>query len=337
MNMEFMKLKGKRVEIKSVQENPAVIRTEKVVKKVAVGLLKAVFLIGFCFVILYPILTMISKAFMGRTDVFDNTVILIPKHFTLQNFQIAIILLDYWNSLGNTLLLSLLVTVLETVSCLLVGYGFARYRFKLRGLFMALVVFTIIVPPSLILYPMYVQFKLFDPLGIVSLINGESISLIGTYWPFSLLAVTAMGTKNGLFILIFTQFFRNMPKEFEEAAFIDGANSFQTFSRIMLPNAQTAIVTVALFGFLWQYNDLSYTTVFLQGKSVFSNTFYNLTRFTSEIYEMLGTNQYDMTLSMYYPLVTSTGVLLILLPLILMFLFAQRFFVESIERVGIVG
>ena len=184
---------------------------------------------------------------------------------------------------------------------------------------------------------MYVQFKLFDPLGIVSLLGGEPISLIGTYWPFSLLAATAMGTKNGLFILIFTQFFRNMPKEFEEAAFIDGANSFQTFSKIMLPNAQTAIVTVALFGFLWQYNDLSYTNVFLQGQAVFSNTFHNLTRFTSEIYEMLGTNQYDMTLSMYYPLVSSTGVLLILLPLILMFLFAQRFFVESIERVGIVG
>ena len=67
VNMEFMKLKGKRVEIKSVQENPAVIRTEKVVKKVAVGLLKAVFLIGFCFVILYPILTMISKAFMEQS------------------------------------------------------------------------------------------------------------------------------------------------------------------------------------------------------------------------------------------------------------------------------
>lgn len=334
--MDLTKIKH-NTDLKTIEESQLFIRTKKTTRKIVTGVLKAIFLIGFCFVILYPILTMISKAFMERNDIFDNTVILIPKHFTMQNFQIAVILLDYWKSLGNTLTLSLLVTVLETASCLLVGYGFARYRFKLKGLFMALVIFTIIVPPSLILYPMYVQFKLFDPLGIVSLLHGEEISLIGTYWPFSLLAVTAMGTKNGLFILIFTQFFRNMPKEFEEAAFIDGAGSFKTFLKIMLPNAQTAIVTVALFGFLWQYNDLSYTTVFLQGKSVFSNTFYNLTRFTGQIYEILGTNQYDMTLSMYYPLVMSTGVLLILLPLILMFLVAQKFFVESIERVGIVG
>ena len=334
--MDLTKIKH-NTDLKTIEESRLFIRTKKNTRKIVTGVLKAIFLIGFCFVILYPILTMISKAFMERNDIFDNTVILIPKHFTMQNFQIAVILLDYWKSLGNTLTLSLLVTVLETASCLLVGYGFARYRFKLKGLFMALVIFTIIVPPSLILYPMYVQFKLFDPLGIVSLLHGEEISLIGTYWPFSLLAVTAMGTKNGLFILIFTQFFRNMPKEFEEAAFIDGAGSFKTFLKIMLPNAQTAIVTVALFGFLWQYNDLSYTTVFLQGKSVFSNTFYNLTRFTSQVYEILGTNQYDMTLSMYYPLVMSTGVLLILLPLILMFLVAQKFFVESIERVGIVG
>lgn len=334
--MDLTKIKH-NTDLKTIEESQLFIRTKKTTRKIVTGVLKAIFLIGFCFVILYPILTMISKAFMERNDIFDNTVILIPKHFTMQNFQIAVILLDYWKSLGNTLTLSLLVTVLETASCLLVGYGFARYRFKLKGLFMALVIFTIIVPPSLILYPMYVQFKLFDPLGIVSLLHGEEISLIGTYWPFSLLAVTAMGTKNGLFILIFTQFFRNMPKEFEEAAFIDGAGSFKTFLKIMLPNSQTAIVTVALFGFLWQYNDLSYTTVFLQGKSVFSNTFYNLTRFTGQIYEILGTNQYDMTLSMYYPLVMSTGVLLILLPLILMFLVAQKFFVESIERVGIVG
>ena len=334
--MDLTKIKH-NTDLKTIEESQLFIRTKKTTRKIVTGVLKAIFLIGFCFVILYPILTMISKAFMERNDIFDNTVILIPKHFTMQNFQIAVILLDYWKSLGNTLTLSLLVTVLETASCLLVGYGFARYRFKLKGLFMALVIFTIIVPPSLILYPMYVQFKLFDPLGIVSLLHGEEISLIGTYWPFSLLAVTAMGTKNGLFILIFTQFFRNMPKEFEEAAFIDGAGSFKTFLKIMLPNAQTAIVTVALFGFLWQYNDLSYTTVFLQGKSVFSNTFYNLSRFTGQIYEILGTNQYDMTLSMYYPLVMSTGVLLILLPLILMFLVAQKFFVESIERVGIVG
>lgn len=318
-------------------DSRAAARVKKLTGKGVRGIIKAVFLIGFCFVILYPILMMISKAFMAREDIFDNTVILVPRDFTLQNFDIAIRLLDYWPTLGNTLLLSIVVTVLETVSCLLVAYGLARFQFRLRNLFMALVVFTIIVPPQLILTPMYVQFRQFDPFGIVSAIFGGSMNLIDTYWPFGLMAATATNAKNGLFILIFFQFFKNMPKELEEAAYIDGANSFGTFYRVMLPNATTAITTVALFGFLWQYNDMNYTTSFLQNKPVFSGVFSNLDRLTTEIYDLLGVSQYDMTTTMYMPLFKSAGVLLILLPLLILFAFCQRFFVESIERVGIVG
>lgn len=336
-NMQIKKIPQNGEDFQNIYFNPKFVQARKSGKKLLSKLLRFVFLAGFCFAILYPIILMVSKAFMQRMDVFDNTVILIPKTFTLQNFQIAILQLDYWKSLTHTLFLSTMIMVLETASCLLVGYGFARFNFKLRGLCMALVVFTIIVPPQLILSSMYVQFKMFDPLGLISLFGGKPISLIDTYWPFAMLASTAMATKNGLFILIFTQFFRNMPKEFQEAAFIDGASSFQTFRKIMLPNAKTAIVTVALFGFLWQYNDLNYTSMFLRSKEVFSNTFYRLSTFTTQVYDMLGTNQYDMTLDMYYPVIRSTGVLLILLPLILLFLVAQRQFVESIERVGIVG
>ena len=247
----------------------AAARTRKLAGKGIQGIVKAVFLLGFCFVILYPILMMVSKAFMERGDIFDNTVILIPRNFTLQNFDIAMRLTNYWETLGNTLLLAVLVTVLETVSCLIVAYGLARFEFKLRGLFMALVVFTIVVPPQLILTPMYVQFRQFDPFGLVSAVCGGSMNLIDTYWPFGLLAATAVGAKNGLFILIFFQFFKNMPKEFEEAAYIDGANSFGTFTRVMLPNATTAITTVSLFGFLWQYNDMNYTTVPAEPAGVF--------------------------------------------------------------------
>lgn len=318
--------------------NPrTVARTKKIAAKGVRGIFKTIFLVGFCFVILYPILMMISKAFMERGDIFDNTVILVPKNFTLQNINIAMLLTDYWKTLATTLSLSAVVTVLETVSCLVVAYGLARFEFKLRGLFMALVVFTIIVPPQLILTPMYVQFKQFDPMGIMSAVFGGSLNLIDTYWPFGLLAATAVGAKNGLFILIFFQFFKNMPKEFEEAAFIDGASSFKTFTRVMLPNATTSVTTVALFGFLWQYNDMNYTTSLLQNKQVFSSVYYNLERFTNQVYDILGVSQYDMTVTMYVPLVKSAGVLLIMLPLLIVFAFCQRFFIESIERVGIVG
>lgn len=328
-------------EIKMISQRKISAKTEAVLKhniRIITGIvIKSVFLIGFCYVILYPILTMISKSFMGREDIFDNTVILVPKHFTLQNFQIAIMLTDYFHTMLNTICLAAMVTVLETVSCLLVAYGLARFEFKLRSLFLVLVVFTIVIPPQMILTPMYVQFRMFDPWGIMSLIFGGSLNLIDTFTPFALLSATAMGVKNGLFILLFFQFFKNMPKEFEEAAFIDGAGSIQTFTKVMLPNAVTPVVTVMMFGFLWQYNDMNYTTAFLQNLHVLSGVYYNLERFTNAVYTMLGTSQYDMTLVMYVPLVKSAGVLMVLAPLLIAFLFCQKLFVEGIERVGIVG
>lgn len=184
-------------------------------------------------------------------DIFDNTVILIPKNITLQNFEIAIMLTDFWNALRNTVALSLLTMILQTASSLLVAYGLARFQFKLRGVFMALVVFTIIVPPQLILTPMYIQFRQFNPLGLMSLIYGGSLNLIDTFTPFTLLSMTAMGAKNGLFYPdLLSASFKNMPKEFEEAAFMDGAGSVRTFLMIMLPNARTAIVTV-MIGFFF--------------------------------------------------------------------------------------
>ena len=301
------------------------------------GFVKAVFLIGFCFAVVYPLMTILSKSVMGRMDLFDNTVILIPKTFTLQNYQIAAMLMNYGEALKNSALLSAMVMLLETASCLLVAYGMARFQFKLRGLFLALVVFTLIVPPQLIMVPMYVQFSGYDPLGLCTLLFGGSLNLIDSFLPFGLLAATAVGVKNGLFILIFFQFFRNMPRELEEAALIDGAGAFGTFTRVMLPNARTSMVTVMLFGFLWQYNDMNYTTAFLKSTPVFSNVYMNLDRFTLEVYDILGTTQYDMTVTLYAPLVKSAGILMIMGPLLLVFLFCQRFFVESIERVGIVG
>lgn len=295
------------------------------------------FILGFCFVILYPVFTMIMKSFMSRTDLFDNSVIQIPRHFTLENIKVAGILLDYGNSFRNTLLLAVLVTATETFICLLVGYGFGRYKFPFKNALFAILIFTIIVPPQLIMIPVYMQFRNFDPLNIFSLLNIKNINLIDTPWPFIFLAVTGMYTKNGLFIYMFRQFFQSVPNELEEAAYIDGAGSLETFFKIMLPNAKTVITTVVLFGFVWQYNDVTYSKIFFSTTHVFATVYENLGRFTNEIYELLGTSQYDITMDLYSALVRNTGVMMITAPLLIVFLLAQNFFVDSIERSGIVG
>ena len=287
--------------------------------------------------ILYPVIMMLSKAFMSRVDLVDNEVILFSKHFTLQNFSVAIKLLDYPVSLMNTVLLTLVSTLLQIFSTILAGYGFARHNFKWKGVLFAIVVFTIIVPPQLVMMPMYMQFKNFDIFGIIRLITGQPANLLNSFFPIWMLSATGVGLKSGLFIFLFRQFFAGLPKELEEAARVDGSGSLRTFLTVMLPNATTVITTVTLFSIVWQYNDVVYSQLFLTSKKVLSMVYVNLERFTDEVMTMLGYTPGDVSMGLYVPLVQSAGTLLILLPLILMFLVAQKYFVQSIERSGIVG
>ena len=119
----------------------------------------------------------------------------------------------------------------------------------------------------------------------------------------------------------------------EEAAYVDGAGISRTFARIMLPNAIPSIVTVLLFSFVWQWNDSFYTTTYLTSSKVMSTQLsslpYNLAQQVSD-----GASKAD---PFYLSMIQDTGILLAILPLIIIYLFVQRYFVESVERTGIVG
>ena len=316
-------------EIRPAAQNRArrAAKAEKIAVRTVSGFVKAVFLIGFCFAVLYPLMTILSKSFMGRMDLFDNTVILVPKTFTLQNYQIAAMLMGYGEALVNTATLSTIVMLLETASCLLVAYGLARFRFRLRGLFLVLVVFTLIVPPQLILVPMVVQFSRYDPLGICTLLFGGSLNLIDSFLPFGLLAATAVGVKNGLFILIFFQFFRNMPRELEEAAYIDGAGPVRAFLRIMLPGARTMMVTVFLFGFVWTWLDIKYIPTLMP----------DMPLLVTEVQKISSLGLDASANTVARSLLVNAGAVYLIVPLVLLYLFTQRYFVQSIERSGLVG
>lgn len=298
---------------------------------------RIIFLCGFCYIILYPVLLMISRGFMDRIDLVDNEVILIPKHFTLDNFKVASMLLDYDKSLLNTALLTVGCTIFSVTTCLFTGYAFGRFDFPFKKLLFGIVLFTVVVPPQLIMIPLYMRFKSFDIAGIMEAISGESPNLLNTFWPFFILSATGMGIKSGIFIYLFKQFFSGMPKELEEAAMVDGANTFTVFYRVMLPNAKTIIVTVVLFSLVWQYNDIVYSQLFLTTERVLSMQYVNLGRFTASVLEYLGFAAGDVQVGLYAPLVRSAGALMILAPLLIMFLILQKHFVESVERSGIVG
>ncbi|AFH62801.1 carbohydrate ABC transporter permease [Paenibacillus caseinilyticus] len=294
---------------------------------------RLVLIVGLSFLIVYPILQKISTSIKDKEDLYSPIVVWIPLHFTWDNFKQAITIMDYWETLANTFALSISTTILTAITCALAGYGFARLKFKGSNLLFAGVILTILVPPSTILIPVYLNLKDFTLMGLIPLLTGKSANLLNTYWPFILTSLTANSLKAGLYIFIFRQFFRGIPKEVEEAAYIDGAGIGTTFSRIMLPNALPAMITVLLFSFVWQWNDSFFTTTYLASGKVMSVQLaalpYNLSGITDGV-----SSQSD---PFYLSMVQDTGILLAILPLILMYFCVQRYFVEGIERTGIVG
>jgi multiple sugar transport system permease protein len=320
---------------KAVLEKLNAVFIYNYVKKIGWKITRTVFILGFCYAILYPLLISVSKSFMPLSDTYDNTVLLIPKNFTLSNYIGVAYVMDYFKSLGNSMILSVGVTILQTFTCLLVGYGFARFNFKFKNLLFGLVIFTIIVPPQILTIPMFLHFRFFDLFGIFKLITGKpGVNLLDTYFPYFLLGFFGQGIRNGLFIFIFRQFFKGMPKETEEAALVDGAGYFKIFYRIMLPNAITSAITVALFSFVWQYNDISYATTFLPNTKIISMAYDSLEQARAMLLNVGFSELYN---PQQLGLLKSAAVILILIPVVLIYTVTQRFFVNSVERAGIVG
>lgn len=306
-------------------------------KDIGWKIVRGLLLTGFCFAILYPLIIMLSKTFMSLDDIMDNSVLFFPKKASFVFLDSALKQLDYWNSLKNSALLSFFAMIVQTFISCFVGYGFARFDFPLKKLFFVVVIITIVIPPQLIMVPLYLLFQYFDPMGIITLFHGDSINLLNSFTPFVLLSLTGQGLRNGLFIFLFRQFFTGMPKEMEEAAIVDGAGVFQTFFKVFIPNVITPIVTVALFSFVWQYNDTIYSGLFLKTLKVLPMMYRNLYGIGEIKFGGLLVTNTDVRLPFIVAGLKASGVLLILAPVILLYAAGNRFFVQSIERTGIVG
>lgn len=294
----------------SVMKNKKRMRTKA--KFILWYIVRAVIIVGICYVILYPFLTKIINGFKSYDDLIDPTVEYFPRNPTLQYYIQVLKEMDYLKSFGNTLLISLVVAFLQTAVAAVVGYGFARFKFKGNKLLFAMVILMLIIPPQIILVPLFVRFKMF--LGFINLID--------TPWPTFIMAATGTGFKNGLYIFLTRQFFINMPKELNEAAAIDGCGVYKTFFKIMLPSATTILTTVFLLSFSWQWTDTLYNGLFFQDTNILSNAI-----------NKVGVGA-PMAVSGN---LQNIGTLWVILPLAILYIFAQRAFVESIDNAGIVG
>jgi multiple sugar transport system permease protein len=210
------------------------------------------------------------------------------------------------------------------------GYGFARFEFPFKGLLFAFVIITIVLPTHTIMLPLYTHFRNWDLFGIFNLILGHRLNLLSTQIPMVMMTIFGVGLRSGLFIYIFRQFFRGLPKEIEEAAFIDGAGMFYTYFRIMLVNALPSVITVTVFSMVWQYNDMFYSSLFTIPSS--QNISFRLSTIAATI-----SSVDEVRDPLVVQLYVYSGVVLVVLPILLIYLILQRYFMEGVERSGIVG
>ncbi len=297
-------------------------------------LFRFVILLGMCYIILNPFFSKISASFMSPADFMDVTVKYIPKHPTLDTYKAIIVENNYISSMMTTAIISLGCALIQTFVCSFVGYGFAKYKFKGSGLLFTLVLVTMMVPPETIQFALFLKFKQFDIFGIFEMF-GLEIKLLNTMWPFFILSLGAVGLKNGLYIFMMRQFYRGVPDELEESAYIDGSSVVKTFFKIILPISIPMMITIFLFAFSWQWTDEFYTKLFYTS-NLNVNTLGYFAEIPTSIETYIKENGGEGG-TLYRQAVMHTCGLLIIAPLIVIYLFCQRYLIQGIERSGITG
>lgn len=320
-----MKLSEMRNELKKMPQSQRMKKVRKILfgMKFTDGLVYKVsvyaLLIALSYIYLYPMLYMVTGSFMSMEDIIDVAVQWIPSSLNVENYRIVFSEIAYFSTLFDAIYLAIVPAISATVSAALVGYGFAKFEFPFKKTLFVLMIMTFIVPPQITMLPMFRMYSQYN--------------LLGSIRAFVYPAILANGLNAAIFILIFFQFFRMVPKSLIESAELDGANAFTIFIRIILPLAVPSIIIVFLFSFVWYYNETYLSGLYLRGSDLLSLP--------------LRIDQYISNFTSIYPegsparermqAVKLAGNVLTLMPLLVLYFFTQRYFVESIDRTGITG
>ena len=279
-------------------------------------------LIGFSFIFLYPLIKMFSTSFMTLEDLIDPTAVWIPNNFTWQNYAKTFESLKVFEALSDSFVVSIAPTVCVLLSSSLIGYGFARFTFPLKNLCMALMIGTFLIPNILMSIPSYVKYF--------------ELGLTGTLKVFTFPALTGFGLRQTLFILIFYQFFKNIPNELFEAADVDGCGTIRTFISIAIPCVLPAFLISGLYCFVWYWNE---TSLALTYKIPYNTLPMAISNFENTFKTLYGgtTSGLGSASDTFNEAVLFAGTLVSIMPLLLIYLVAQKWFIEGIDRSGIAG
>lgn len=292
-----------------------------------VGKLAVIYILLICigFVYLYPVIYMISKSLMTRADLLDSSVSWIPSSFYIKNYVDAFTSMNFLDTFWKSVVVAGLPTLLNMIICAIVGYGFARYEFPLKKVFMGILIVSFIIPPQITMMPNYL---LYNDLGILDSLKS-----------FLLPALLGQGMKSQLYILIYYQFFKQIPQVLIEAAKIDGCGHFKAFVRIALPSAAPAILVVFLFSLVWYWNEAYLTQLYVCG--VFGDGFWNTLvvalKGFNDSYTATGASITGETMGSLNEGIKMAATMLTILPVLILYFVLQKQFVESVDRTGITG
>jgi len=296
------------------------------------------FLISMSFVLIYPLIYMVAMAFRPLDELRDPTTVWITQQPTLDNLKTMWEQMNLSEVLPMSAISSVVSALLSTVVCAITGYGFARFKFKEKGLWIGILFATIVVPGSVLTIASYLQMKDFPVMGIVPLIEtitGQAIeiNLLDTLWVYFLPSFFGQGISSGIFILVFFQFFRGLPAELENSAYVDGAGPIRTFFYIAFPNMKPPTVVVFLLSMVWYWNDTSISGTYCVQLQTISK---RLLSVYTDMTQVLGQSSGHGVYHEEVPLIQAS-LLIAVVPMLLLFLLCQRSFVKSVATAGIVG
>ena len=285
------------------------------------------------YLVIFPLIYIISNS-LKTPEAFKNPLVVwLTTSVSFDSYKLAFQALDYSKSIVSTVVYEIVSAILEVASCAVAAYGLSRFDFKGKKIFMAFLLLMIIVPEQMIVLPNTVSYSDFSFFGITTVVNkifGTNIRLniLDTVLPFWMPSIFGVGLKSGILIYIYMQFFKGLPKELEEAAWIDGAGPYKTFLSIALPSSSVVIFTVLVFSVIWHWNDYSYAVMYV------NENFTTAVKLSDIVTTLQGMGYYNSDVA--------NGIILaacfiFIFPVLLLYIAVQNKFIKSIDRVGITG
>lgn len=276
----------------------------KLANKIGLFILQ-VFLTLLLVTFLLPAIWMVSSSLKASTEVFAHPIVWIPESPQWKNYTQIFEILPFARFAWNTFIVTGLAVVGTIISSLMVGYSFARLDWPGKNIFFALMISTMFLPEIVTLIPRFMIFR--------------ELKWIDTYYP---LIVPHWMAVNAVYIFLVHQFFRGLPVELEEAALIDGANRIQILIKILLPLSKPVIASIAVFSLLQHYNSFIEPLIFLRSVDKWTMA--------------LGIRALNDTNVQNWELVFAAGTMMVA-PVLVLFIFAQRYFVQGIALTGFGG